>query len=232
MILKKFADKIGLNELANEDGITIVAMGGFSQWPMVKNAELLFGAILEEKINTSIILDRDYRCNDEIEEIKIKLLGATNYLYFWERKEIENYLINLDVVKRITENKLLKRNKTDLLSTYDKIIDSNFYRICNDCIEDIVSSSQESISRHKKNKKPISVENKECSKDIRKKMNSVEELVKLVPGKIVLSCLNTAMQKELGVSFTINELIKSTKNEEIPTEIIDVLNKIEQFRST
>ncbi len=141
-------------------------------------------------------------------------------------------MINLDVIKRITEYKLLKRNKTDLLSTYDKIIDSNFYRICNDCIEDIVSSSQESISRHKMNKKPISVENKECSKDIRKKMNSVEELVKLVPGKIVLSCLNTAMQKELGVSFTINELIKSTKNEEIPTEIIDVLNDIEQFRST
>jgi hypothetical protein len=63
-------------------------------------------------------------------------------------------------------------------------------------------------------------------------MKSFENLVKLVPGKLVLSCLNTAMQKELGVSFTINELIKSTKNEEIPVEIIDVLNNIEQFRTT
>jgi hypothetical protein len=86
--------------------------------------------------------------------------------------------------------------------------------------------------RHKKNKKPISVENKECSKEIRTKMNSFEELVKLVPGKSVLSCLNTAMQKELGVSFTINELIKYAKSEEIPTEIIDVLDEIEQFRLT
>jgi AAA15 family ATPase/GTPase len=231
-ILKKIASKIGLNELSNEDGVTIVAMGGFSQWPMVKNAELLFGAILEEKINTSIILDRDYRCNDEIEEIETKLLGATNYLHFWERKEIENYLINLNVIKKITENKLMKRNRPDLLNTYSDIIDSNFNRICNDCIEDIVSSSQESISKHKKNRRPISVENKDCSKDIREKMKSFENLVKLVPGKLVLSCLNTAMQKELGVSFTINELIKSTKNEEIPVEIIDVLNNIEQFRTT
>jgi AAA15 family ATPase/GTPase len=208
-ILKKIASKIGLNELSNEDGVTIVAMGGFSQWPMVKNAELLFGAILEEKINTSIILDRDYRCNDEIEEIETKLLGATNYLHFWERKEIENYLINLNVIKKITENKLMKRNRPDLLNTYSDIIDSNFNRICNDCIEDIVSSSQESISKHKKNRRPISVENKDCSKDIREKMKSFENLVKLVPGKLVLSCLNTAMQKELGVSFTINELIEA-----------------------
>ncbi|MGV8088672.1 MAG: ATP-dependent nuclease [Methanothrix sp.] len=230
MILKKMAHKIELKELSNEEGITIVPMGGFSQWPMVKNAELLFGTILEEEINTSIILDRDYRCDDEIEEIRNKLNGATNYLHFWERKEIENYLINLDVIKRIAENKLKKRQRADLLCKSDEIIDANFNKICNDCIEDIVSMSQESISMHKKNKKPISEENKECSKDIRRKMESFEELIKLVPGKIVLSCLNTAMQNELGVSFTINELIKYTKREEIPIELVGVLKHLEEFR--
>lgn len=205
-------------------------MGGFSQWPMVKNAELLFKAILEEKINTSIILDRDYRCHDEIEEIEIKLRESVDYFHFWERKEIENYLINLDVIKRITENKLIKRKRNDLLNTYSEIIDLNFSRICNNCIEDIVSSRQESIGKYKKNKRPISVENKECSKDIREKMNSSENLVKLIPGKVVLSCLNTSMQKDLGVSFTINELIKATKREEVPLEIMDVLTNIEKFR--
>jgi hypothetical protein len=198
---------------------------------MVRNAELLFGAILEEKINTSIILDMDYRCEDEINEIKKKLEEATNYLHFWERKEIENYLINLDVIKNIAEKKLQKRNRTDLLDTHKEIIESNFYRICNDYIEDIVSSSQESISKYKKNKKPISLENKECSKEIRTRMSSYEELVKLIPGKVVLSCLNTAMQKELGVSFTNSELIKYAKIEEIPREIVNVLNDIERFRS-
>ena len=87
------ASKIGLNELSNEDGVTIVPIGGFSNWPMVKNAELLFGTILEEEINTFIILDRDYRCSDEIEKIRETLSNATNYLHFWERKELENYLI-------------------------------------------------------------------------------------------------------------------------------------------
>lgn len=232
MVLKRLANKIGLNELSNEEGITIVAMGGFSKWSMVKNAELLFRTILEEEINTSMILDRDYRCNDEIEEIKNKLRGATNYLYFWERKEIENYLINLDVIKRIAEIKLTRRNRTDLLENYNEIIDTNFHQICSECIEDIVSLSQESIIKHKKNKKPISEENKECSREIRTGMESFDEMIKLIPGKIVLSNLNTVMQKEFGVSFTTNELIKFAKIEEIPDEIIGVLEKVEQFRST
>jgi len=229
-ILKKLAYKVGLYELSNEEGVTIVPMGGFSHWPMVRNAELLFGTILEEEINTSIILDRDYRCADEIEKIKKMLSGATNYLHFWERKEIENYLINLQVIRRIAEMKLRKRNRADLLGVYNEKIDTIFYQVCNECIEDIVSLSQESITKHKKNKKPISEENKECSTDIRKKMESFEELIKLIPGKLVLSNLNTITQKEFGVSFTSNELIRFAKIEEIPAEIISVLNEIEQFR--
>ncbi len=171
-------------------------------------------------------------------KIEEMLRGATNYLHFWERKEIENYLINLDVIKRVAEMKLRRRNRADLLNIYDEKIETYFDQICKDCIEDIVGLSQESIINHKKNKKPISEENKECSTNIRTKINSFEELIKLVPGKVILSNLNTNMQKELGVSFTANELIKFMKNElikfmkneEIPEEVVSVLNEIEKFR--
>ncbi len=73
-ILKKLAAKIRLHELANENGLTIVPMGGFSQWPMVKNAESLFHTILNEKINIALILDRDYRCVEELDGIQSKNL--------------------------------------------------------------------------------------------------------------------------------------------------------------
>jgi hypothetical protein len=63
-------------------------------------------------------------------------------------------------------------------------------------------------------------------------MESFDELIKLIPWKIVLSNLNTATQKNLGVSFTTNELIKSTKREEIPVENLEVLNEIDRFGST
>jgi hypothetical protein len=126
--------------------------------------------------------------------------------------------------------KLKKRKRADLLNIYEDRIETYFKLICGDCIEDIVSRSQESIINNKKNKKPISEENKECSTRIRTQMESSEELVKLIPGKWVLSNLNTRMQRELGVSFTSNEIIKSMKNEEIPEEVIRVLNEIEQFR--
>jgi hypothetical protein len=97
-------------------------------------------------------------------------------------------------------------------------------------IEDIVSLSQESIYKHRKNREPLSEVNKECSKDIRRKMETPEDIIKLIPGKIVLSNLNTELQKEFGVSFTINELIKFIKIEEIPLECIEVLKDINEFR--
>lgn len=229
-ILKRLAEKIKLNELANENGLTIVPMGGFSQWPMVKNAELLFHRILEEKIKIAIILDRDYRCNEEIDEIRNKISDAVNYTHFWERKEIENYILNLDVINRIVEMKLKKRNRMDLLDGYKEKIDEIFNQACSERIEDIVSLSQESIYSHRKNRGHLSEVNKECSKEIREKMQNPKEVIKLVPGKVILANLNTELQKYLRVSFTNSEVIKYTKIEEIPREFVDVLNKINEFR--
>lgn len=230
-IIKRMAEKIKLYDLANENGLTIVPMGGFSQWPMVKNADLLFRKILEEKIKIAMILDRDYRCDEEVESIQKKISDAVNFLHFWERKEIENYILNLNVIRRVAEFKLKRRNKMDLLEEYDEMINKSFDQMCSERIEDIVGLSQESIYTYRKKRGPLSEINKECSKEIREKMKIPEEAIKLIPGKVILSNLNTEMQKEFGFSFTNNEIMKFTRIEEIPKELIDVLNKIEEFRS-
>lgn len=208
-ILKKLARKIKLNELSRGEGITIVSMGGFSEWPVVTHANLLFETILEEDISSSIILDRDYRCDDEVNKIVERLSGSVKFCHFWERKEIENYIIDTDAIKRVAENKLKRRKRTDLLTNYKDKIDNLFNAICKNYIEDIVSKSQQSLIEYKKGKKNIHQINKGCSAEIRTKMKISEEALKLIPGKAVLADLNTAMQNELGISFTYNELIKN-----------------------
>jgi hypothetical protein len=205
-------------------------MGGFSQWPMVKNAENLFQTILNEKINIAIILDRDYRCDEELNGIMNKISNTVNYLHFWERKEIENYLINIDVIKKIIEMKLKRRNRTDLLNGYDKKIDQIFKDACLDHVDAIVGSYTESIYKNRKNREPLAEITKQCSRDIRTKMESADEALKLIPGKIILANISTELQKQLGVSLNNNEIIKFTKNELIPMELIKVLNEINQFR--
>jgi len=229
-ILKRIAAKIKLNELANENGLTIVPLGGFSQWPMVRNAERLFNTILDEKINIALVLDRDYRCDEELGAIGNKIEDSVNYLYFWGRKEIENYIINLDVIKRIVEMKLKRRNRMDLLVDYNEKIDQIYNNACLNHIEDIVGSYTESIYNNRKNREHLSEISKECSKEIRIKMASPEEAIKLIPGKIILANLSTELQKHFGVSFTNHEIIKFMKIEEIPQELTKVLMEIDQFR--
>jgi len=229
-ILKKLAAKIKLNDLANGNGITVVPMGGFSHWPMVKNAEKLFQTILNEKINIAIILDRDYRCDEELEGIKEKISDTVNYLHFWERKEIENYLINIDVIKKIVEMKLKRRNRLDLLDSYDKKIDQIFKDVCLDQVDNIVGAYTESIFNNRKNRKHLSEISTECSREIRIKMDSIDEVLKLIPGKHVLANLSTEFQKEFGVSLTNNEIIKFTKIDDVSNELIRVLNEVNKFR--
>ena len=229
-ILKRMAAKIKLNELANENGLTIVPLGGFSQWPMVMNAERLFSAILDEKINIALILDRDYRCDEELDIIKKKVADSANYLHFWGRKEIENYLVNLNVIKRIVEMKLKRRNRMDLLDNHNEKINQIFNHACLGHIDGIVGSYTESIYNNRKNRGHLAEVSKECSREIRIKMESTEEAFKLIPGKIILSNLSTELQKQFGVSFTNNEIIKFMKFEEIPLELIAVLKEIDKFR--
>lgn len=229
-ILKRYARKLGFNDLANEDGITIVPIGGFNKWPMVTHADSLFGAILEENISSVIVLDKDYRCTEELDEIKHKIQPNVRDIHIWERKEIENYLLNLDVIKRLARYKLDRRSRHDLIANLDDVVEAIFRDISAQFIEDIVAQYQESKCKYRGNR-AISTINRECSEEIRTKMRNHSELIKLVPGKAFLMKMNSELQRSLGVSLTNNELIRSTAADEIDDEIIDVITKIEHFRN-
>jgi len=123
-----------------------------------------------------------------------------------------------------------RRNRIDLLDGYDKKIEQIFNDICLDQVDDIVGAYTESVYNNRKNRGQISEISRECSREIRIKMDSFDEVLKLIPGKIVLANISTELQKEFGVSITNNEIIKSTKSDEIPEELTLVLNNINKFR--
>ncbi len=230
-ILKKLAQKMNFLELSRSEGVTFVPMGGFTEWPIVKHADSLFKIILEENIDSAILLDRDFRCDSEITKINDKLQDSVKWIHFWERKEIENYIIDIQAIKKIAEIKLRKRNQIALLTKYEKIIDEIYNDSCESYIEDIVSNYQQSIEDHDRSKRSKQEKLKDCSAQIRKKMKIPEERLKLVPGKLVLADMNTSMQNKLGVSFTDNEIIRNMNAADIPLEAQAVLKKINEFRS-
>jgi len=134
------------------------------------------------------------------------------------------------VIKKIVEMKLKRRNRLDLLDSYDKKIDQIFKDVCLDQVDNIVGAYTESIFNNRKNRKHLSEISTECSREIRIKMDSIDEVLKLIPGKHVLANLSTEFQKEFGVSLTNNEIIKFTKIDDVSNELIRVLNEVNKFR--
>ena len=68
-LLRRLAARLGLQHLAESINITIVPIGGFGQRQKIEHAAWTFEKVLKSEIAIAAVLDRDYRCAEEIEEI-------------------------------------------------------------------------------------------------------------------------------------------------------------------
>ena len=101
-ILRLLAETLGASQLAAEMGIAVVPLRGFSNWDRIEPFAWLVRELLQEAVEVFVLLDRDYRSEDEIAEVSSRLgaLGVTAHV--WRRKELESYLVNFDALARLT----------------------------------------------------------------------------------------------------------------------------------
>ena len=92
-ILRRFARRLGLNELAAGVGIAPFPLGGFPSIQRIK--AITFG--VSESIGGALlfggIFDRDFRPDEEIDQITKNLGRELALSVILARKEIENYLL-------------------------------------------------------------------------------------------------------------------------------------------
>lgn len=63
-----------------------------------------------------------------------------------------------------------------------------------------------------------------------KKWESVEERMKIVPGKEIFSALNAYLQSKYKVSLTPRFVVESFLREEISPQVVSLLQKIDAIR--
>jgi AAA domain, putative AbiEii toxin, Type IV TA system/AAA ATPase domain len=102
-VVRQFARRLGLVELASGSDITSVPLGGFSLWERV----VAMGWGLEKTLGSAMlltaILDRDYRCDEEVADIVAELKKSLSFAFVHRRKEIENYLLVPNALQRAIE---------------------------------------------------------------------------------------------------------------------------------
>ncbi|MBJ6373651.1 AAA family ATPase [Sedimentitalea sp. CAU 1593] len=185
-ILSKLAKRLGATDFISNTSVTLMKTDGFSNWSRVTTSSWVFENFFGFKIPVSAIFDRDYRCDDEIQDFLDEVNVGDTLCRVLPHKEIENFLLVPDaiisVVKKHFSGSLPKGWQADIVE------------IINACVEDMRSKtlsarigSKISYEVGKGSKKDIATISAEEERNFTENWQEAEFRRRVVPGKSVFS---------------------------------------------
>ena len=190
-------------------------VNGWGGWQRAEAVAEIFKHNIES-VKCYCIFDSDYHTEEDINERKQIALEKGYNLHIWERKEIENYAINPDVIYRyIQANK--RKGKITVEIVKKKMIEM---------AEEMKEVVREKIANEIQ-KKDKGLDFSSANRFAAKRMKDLWKCpFNVIPGKQFIKNLSSWSKKEYGVSFQAVNLILCFKPEEIPEEIKNVISAI------
>lgn len=197
------------------------SFGGFKNIPQIYGAANLFYNETKNQIKCFALADRDYRDPRVVEEIQKEAEQNHMLLHIWDKKEIENYLIDTKILYSFVPkkqclsyeefvqeiNELIDRKKDSVFDSY-----ATQYRV--DC--KVLSDEQWDL--------------KTCNQEARKFLathwTTLDNKLSIVGGKEFLSCMFTHFKDKYNVSLSKQKIIQSFTPETLPIEIKDFLTQL------
>lgn len=233
-LVRRFARKLGLSELAAGTGLTTVEAGGFSSWEKVRDLASGFETTLGVPLSVGAVFDRDYWCAEEIRDIMNQLTRHLAFAHIHERKEVENYLLVPDVLQRATEKAIqerarrsgtsapeMKKPVADLLRTITNPMKSQVQ-------SQYISKRVEYLRRSKKDDSSITADAIEIFEP---KWNNLLQRMELVPGKKVLARLRDELRTSYSINLTDHKIVSEFETDEIPHDLVSLLGDMDGYRS-
>ena len=231
-ILRRFAKIAGHNDLAAGSGITPFESGGFTSRDRVKALAWGIKNTLGADIRISAVYDRDYWCDAQIAEMLTSLEKDLSFCHVHAFKEIENYLLHPGVLSRSVEKAIKEKEKRDnnqlqRNETVDTIIDKlsapRKYSLQGQYIGKF-------IEYHKSSGKDAATLSSESIKIFEDKWSNLYTRMTIIDGKEFLGELRTYFSSKWGITLTDARITDEFKIEDISTDLMALLNKIEAYR--
>jgi energy-coupling factor transporter ATP-binding protein EcfA2 len=230
--LRRFAKLLGLTELAAGSDLTAFESGGFSSWERIRSFAWGVKRAIDANIKMFAVYDRDYYCEEEISEISIELVKELTDAVILERKEMENYLLHVEVLQRTLDKQLAARNKRLGTSvSASKGIEQYLLEVTDK--ERIDAQSQylaKKLAFHKGSHIDHSTLSKHVMQHFENCWKTLPTRLQIVPGKTVLRALREAIQTDVGVNLTDVQIIDEFAPSEVPGDLQSLLGRLEHFR--
>jgi energy-coupling factor transporter ATP-binding protein EcfA2 len=232
-IVRRFARLMDLPELAAGAGLTPLKSEGFSSWERIRSVGWGIERTLGSPLKVAVVYDRDYFCEEEIEEIKRKLGEHIPFVHIHERKEMENYLLQPSVVERAADRAIRDRCKRTGEKLPDRI---DAEALLEEASADLKSktSSQYAAKRTqflRSSGRDAATVIQETSERIDGLWDILEERMKIVSGKEVLKRLRDIVRQRYKIGLTDARLVDAHKRDDIAADLQELVVGLDAFRT-
>ena len=231
-ILRRFARVLGLNRLADGVGIAPFTLGGFPSKQRVNAVSLGVTEAVGTELLFAGVFDRDYRPDEEIEQLVHSLGEELVFAEILDRKEIENYLLVPTVLDKALER--LRRDRSR--RTGESTTSATPIR---ELLQEITSPLRTEIQAQyvakrsdffAHSRKDSSTASREAIEIFDRKWNDDELRLHIVPGKKVLGMLISRLQREYRVNLTKARIIEQFRQSDIPRDLRATLMSVDSLR--
>lgn len=213
-ILRTLAGKVGANQLSKErGGVAVVPLGGYNNWPHVEPFAQMKNAIFQDRVEITILLDRDYRSDAQVAEVEDKLRAMGISPHIWRRKEIESYLLELGPISRVSGIAIeaCKAMLSAAIENQAQVVESNMF-------SELVKARKGA---------DFSTVHSECRSIFLELWGDEKARLAVVPPKLIITQLNTAISEGGGRTLTVQKLASEIRAGEIDEEMRDAMLSVE-----
>lgn len=231
-LLRRFARRLGMEDLGAGIGLAAMPSGGFGSWPRISALALGIEQALGTELLIGAIYDRDYFCDEQIDDMQGKLRASLKLSHVHDRKEIENYLLVPAALDRVISKGIAERQIKG--TVVQGVVKSSQEMLMDLSVELKDESEHQYVSRyldfHSGGRKDIATKMKEATNKFRSRWNNPQQRLTIVGGKDLLRLYRDYSQITYGVSLTDAKIVDAIRQDEIPGDLIKLLNSIDEFR--
>lgn len=209
------------------DTVPARSIGGWGGWAYAVGSEMFLENAAGEGIVTYCILDSDYHTREEIDERLEEAKTRNISLHIWHKKELENYLLVPEAIRRIILEKIAADKAPPSLDAIKKELEM----IAADLLDDTIDSFATCIHAREKRLNPkfdLKTANQRARAIVASRWNNLAERLGIIGGRKVLARVAEWSQRNFAVSLGASSLASALKPEEIDDEIRDVLLALEK----
>jgi energy-coupling factor transporter ATP-binding protein EcfA2 len=224
--LSKLARIAGFDTLFDGTKFAIIPIGGLTQWQRISHAEWVFTNVLNSGIQVAALFDKDYMGDAEVAAFKEKIGNKISCLRVLDRKEIENYLLVPRAISIAIQQKLSQNGRSSMVENIDDMLMCVTEDLKADLVGQLVASEYKTSSRTGVD---IATVVASLQGTVEKLWNSLDERLRLVPGKQALSEINQFLINKYRISITPNLILNCFRSSDVSPDLKAFFRDLDVF---